>query len=99
VSTIRPELVAIALVLGIGSIALATAIAARHEPDVRRGRVRGLGPLVPWLGSLLVVVLLIRGSTIGAVVVGVATLLHAVITRSGEVLRSRAGRARTRDRR
>jgi hypothetical protein len=94
VPTIRPELVAVALFLGIGAIAIATAIAARHEPDVRRGRVRSLGPLVPWLGSLLVVVLLVRGSSAGAVVVGAATLVHAVVTRSGEALRSRAVRRR-----
>jgi hypothetical protein len=94
VDTIRPELVAVALFIGIGAITIATSIAARHEPDVRRGRVRSLGPLVPWLGSLLVVVLLVRGSTAGAVFVGAATILHAVVTRSGEALRGRAARRR-----
>jgi xanthine/uracil/vitamin C permease (AzgA family) len=94
VPTIRPELVAVAVFIGIGALAIATSIASRHEPDVRRGRVRSLGPLVPWLGSLLVVVLLVRGSPAAAVVVGAATLLHAVVTRSGEALRSRAARRR-----
>ncbi len=80
-STVRAELVALALGVGIAALALATTVATRHEPAVRGGRVRGLAPLVPWLGTLLVVLLLVRGATAGAVVVGVATVIHAGVTR------------------
>ncbi|MEX0836211.1 MAG: hypothetical protein WD010_08980 [Nitriliruptor sp.] len=80
-STVRVELVALALGLGIAALAVATTVATRHETAVRGGRVRGLAPLVPWLGTLVVVLLLIRGATAGALVVGVVTVIHAGVTR------------------
>lgn len=87
--SVRTELVAIALTLGILAIAAATTIATRQEPAVRGGRVRGVAPLVPWLGSLVVVVLLVRGSFVGAGVVAVATVVHAGLTRWRAVAISR----------
>ena len=68
----------------VGTIALLAAmVVARREPlPSRRGRPGRLSLLVPWLGSLLVVVLLVRGAVAGAVVVGVATLAHAAVTRA-----------------
>jgi hypothetical protein len=86
VPAIRPELVAVALVLGVLAIAAATTIATRHEPAVRGRRMRSLGPLVPWIGSVLVVVLLVRGSSVAAVVLGVGVVLHALVTRTGGAL-------------
>jgi hypothetical protein len=67
-----------ALVLG------AAALVAAREPLERRRAPGGgmLQGLVPWIGSLLVVVLLVRGSLAGAAFVGVATLLHAGVTRA-----------------
>jgi hypothetical protein len=81
VSLVRADLVALALLVGTLAIAAATTLAARHEPAVRGRRVRGLAPLVPWLGGLLVLLLLVRGATAGAVVVGTVTVLHAAVTR------------------
>jgi hypothetical protein len=78
---IRAEVVAVALAVGVLSLAAATTVASRHEPAVRGRRMRGLAPLVPWLGGLLVVVLLVRGSTPAAVIVLLATIAHAVMTR------------------
>lgn len=85
-SLVRADLVAVALVAGALAIAAATTLAARHEPAIRGRRVRGLAPLVPWIGGLLVLLLLVRGATAGAVVVGLATVLHAVVTRVRAVL-------------
>jgi hypothetical protein len=69
------------LVLGLVAMAVATSVSLR-EPPARRGeRARGLAPLVPWIGSVLVVVLLVRGALAGAAVVGLATLVHAGVTR------------------
>ncbi len=79
---VRTELVAAALLVGIAALALATTIATRHDraPD-RRRRWSGLAPLVPWLGGLLVLLLLVRGATAAAVVVALATVVHAVVVR------------------
>jgi hypothetical protein len=95
VPAVDAGLVAVGLVLGIAALATATAIAMRHEPAVRGGRMRGIAPVVPWVGSVLVVVLLVRGSPVAAAVVAVATVVHAGFARW------RAGaprRARTRRR-
>jgi hypothetical protein len=81
VDLIRADVVAVALVVGVLCLVVATTVAARHEPAVRGRRMRGLAPLVPWLGGLLVLVLLVRGSTAGAVLVLLATVLHAALTR------------------
>jgi hypothetical protein len=86
VELVRAELVAVALVVGSLVLMAGTAIATRQEPAIRGGRVRGLAPLVPWIGGFLVLVLVVRGATAGAVFVAVATVLHAVVTRFREVL-------------
>jgi hypothetical protein len=96
---IRAEVVAVALAVGVLSLAIATTVATRHEPAVRGRRMRGLAPLVPWLGGLLVLVLLVRGSTAGAVIVLIATVLHAVVIRASEALRNRSLRRRAGPRR
>jgi hypothetical protein len=69
------------LLVGLIAMTAATSVSLREAPAPRGRRARGLAPLVPWLGSVLVVVLLVRGAIAGAVVVGVATLLHAGVTR------------------
>jgi hypothetical protein len=69
------------LLVGLIAMTLATSVSLREAPAARGRRARGLAPLVPWIGSVLVVVLLVRGAVAGAVVVGVATLLHAGIAR------------------
>jgi hypothetical protein len=76
---------AIALsILGALVLAAATVVALgeRVEPRARGRRPGMLVGLVPWIGSLLVVVLLVRGAVAGAVVVGLATLLHAGVMRA-----------------
>lgn len=82
------DLVSAPLAIGlavIGALALgAAALVAAREPLQRRSGAREpgmLSGLVPWIGSLLVVVLLVRGSIAGAVFVGLATLVHAGVTR------------------
>jgi hypothetical protein len=69
------------LLLGLLAMGLATSVSLREAPAARGLRGRGLAPLVPWIGSVLVVVLLVRGAFAGAAVVGVATLLHAGLAR------------------
>ncbi|WP_052667307.1 hypothetical protein [Nitriliruptor alkaliphilus] len=86
---VRTDLALVALVAGAVVLAVATNVAMRHEPAVAGRRVGGLAPLVPWIGGLLVLVLLVRGSTAGAVVVGLATVVHAVVTRFRTVRRRR----------
>lgn len=91
---VRADLVAAALVVGVLSLAVATTVAARHEPAGRGARLQGLAPLVPWIGGLLVVLLLVRGSVAGAVVVLFLTVLHAALTRLRAWLPRWGGRAR-----
>lgn len=78
---VRGELVVAAVLAAAVALGIATSLAARSQPVARGGRGRALAPLVPWLGGLLVVLLLVRGSTAAAVTVGLATVLHAVVTR------------------
>ena len=74
---------AIALVaVGAAAMAMATVVARREPLPKRTGRPGRLALLVPWAGSVLVVVLLVRGAVAGAVVVAVATLLHAAVMRA-----------------
>lgn len=86
---VRTDLALVALVVGALVIGVATTVAMRHEPAVGGRRLRGLAPLVPWIGGLLVLILLVRGATAGAVVVGLATVVHAVVTRFRAVLTRR----------
>jgi hypothetical protein len=87
VDLVRAELVAIALAVGVAALVVATTLATRHDAAVRGRRLRGLAPLVPWVGGLLTLVLLVRGATAGAVLVLVATVVHAVLTRARGLLR------------
>jgi hypothetical protein len=75
------SLLAVALVVGVVALAAATwAVTRRDTPP--RTRAAGAAPLVPWLGTVLVVVLLVRGSWPAAVFVAAATLLHAAVVRA-----------------
>jgi hypothetical protein len=87
VELVRAELVAVALGVGVLALLIATTVATHHEPAARGSRLHGLAPLVPWLGGLLTLVLLVRGATAGAVLVLVATVVHAVLTRARGLLR------------
>lgn len=80
-STVRVELVVIGVTLGVLALVAATTLATRDAHAVRGGRIRGSAPLVPWLGTLAVVLLLVRGAIAGAVVVALATFVHAAVTR------------------
>lgn len=91
---IDATLVLVAVGLGAAALAGATFVATRRgAPDERTPRGTALAPLVPWIGTVLAVVLLVRGSWPAAVVVAVATAIHAGVTRA------RAGRSRTAPRR
>jgi hypothetical protein len=81
VELVRTDLVAVALVAGVLSLALAAVLPTRREPAGRGRRVRGLALLVPRLGVLLTVLLLVRGATAGAAAVGVATATHVLLAR------------------
>lgn len=68
--------------LGALALALATVVATRDgAPDARTPRGTALAPLVPWIGTVLTLVLLVRGSPPAAIVVASATAIHAGITR------------------
>ena len=73
---------AVVLVVGGAAAMLAATVVARREPlPARRGGPGRFSLLVPWVGSLLVVVLLVRGAWAGAAFVAVATLLHTGVQR------------------
>lgn len=75
--------VLIAVALGASALALATFVATRRgAPDRRTPRGTALAPLVPWLGTVFTLVLLVRGAIPAAIIVGVATLAHAGVTRA-----------------
>lgn len=73
--------VAILLTIGVLALGAATSVAVRQPATASDRRVSRLAPLVPWLGSGVVVLLLVRGAIAGAVVVGLATLAHAGVAR------------------
>jgi hypothetical protein len=81
VELVRTDLVAVALVAGVLSLAVAAALPTRREPAVGSRRVRGLARLVPRLGLLLTGLLLVRGATAGAAAVGLATATHVLLGR------------------
>jgi hypothetical protein len=76
------SLLAVALVVGVVALAAATGAVTRRGTPPPRTRAAGAAPLVPWLGTVLVVVLLVRGSWPAAVFVAAATLLHAAVVRA-----------------
>lgn len=78
--------VLVAVTLGALCLATATFVATRRgAPDRRTPRSTALAPLVPWLGTFLTLVLLVRGSFPVAIVVAIATLAHAGVTRARRV--------------
>ena len=80
--------VLIAVAVGALALAVGTFVATREgAPDAGTPRGTALAPLVPWLGTVLTLVLLVRGSTPAAVVVAVATATHAGLTRLRAVRR------------
>ncbi len=90
-------LVLIAVSAGALALALATFVATRRgAPDRRTPRGTALAPLVPWIGTVLTLVLLVRGSWPVAVLVAGATAVHAGITRARA---ARAGASRRGSRR
>jgi len=76
--------------IGLATLGLATMLALR-EPVVGDGRrPPPAAPLVPWLGSALVVALAVRGSFAGAGILLLGTLVYTVRVRWR--LRHRAAR-------
>lgn len=74
--------VLVAVGLGALALALATFVATRDgAPDGRTPRGTALAPLVPWIGTVLTLVLLVRGSPPAALIVAGATAVHAGVTR------------------
>lgn len=87
-------LVLVAVIVGASAIVLAAIVATRRgAPGPATPRGTALAPLVPWLGTATTLVLLGRGATAAAVVVALATLVHAGVTRARAVS---PGRRRTR---
>jgi hypothetical protein len=82
VEVISTPLAVTLVVVGVLTLGAATYVGLREPLPGRGERPGRLSLLVPWIGSVLVVVLLVRGSFAGAVFVGVATLLHAVVSRA-----------------
>jgi hypothetical protein len=76
VELISTPLAVVLMVVGAAALLAATVVARREPLPSRTGRPSRLAPLVPWLGSLLIVVLLVRGSVAGAGFVAVVTLAH-----------------------
>lgn len=68
-------------VVGLAAMLAATAVARREPLPARTGGRSRLSPLVPWIGSLVVVILLVRGAYAGAAFVALATLAHAGVQR------------------
>jgi hypothetical protein len=86
--------VVLLVALGASALGLATWLAVRETPAVPGTRARAASPLVPWAGSALTVLLAIRGALVGAVVVLLATLLHAGLARWRATGREPRGRGR-----
>ena len=85
---------AVLVAIGLATLGLATLLVLR-EPLVGAGRrPPPAAPLVPWLGSALVVALAVRGSFAGAGILFLATLAYTVRVRWR--LRQRAARRASR---
>lgn len=87
---ISTPLAVVLMVVGTAAL-LGAAVVARREPLPARGTPGRLSLLTPWIGSALVVVLLVRGALAGAAVVAAATLIHAGVQR-GRASRGGSGR-------
>lgn len=79
---ISAPLAIVLVVVGTLTLAAAAVVGMRDPLPERRGSGRALAVLVPWIGSLLLVVLLVRGSWAGAAFVGIAMLVGAGVARS-----------------
>lgn len=79
---ISTPLAVVLVVVGTAALLGATVVARREPLPPRRGTPGRFSLLVPWIGSVLVVVLLVRGALAGAAVVAVATLVHAGVQRA-----------------
>ena len=78
---ISTPLAVVLVLVGAAAMAAATVIARREPLPSRTSRPSRLAPLVPWLGSLLIVVLLVRGSFAGAGFVALVTLAYVGVQR------------------
>ena len=78
---ISTPLAVVLVVVGAAAMTAATVVARREPLPSRTGRPSRLAPLVPWLGSLLIVVLLVRGSFAGAGFVALVALAHVGVQR------------------
>jgi drug/metabolite transporter (DMT)-like permease len=94
VELISTPLAVVLVVVGAAAMAMATVVARREPLPSRTGRPSRLAPLVPWIGSLLIVVLLVRGALAGAGFVALVTLAHVGLQRYRAAT---SGRDRDRD--
>ena len=88
---ISTPLAVVLVVVGVAAMAAATVVARREPLPSRTGRPSRLAPLVPWIGSLLIVVLLVRGSFAGAGFVALVTLAHVGVQRYRAAVAGRGG--------
>ena len=94
VELISTPLAVALVVVGAAALVAATVVARREPLPSGSGRPSRLAPLVPWVGSLLIVVLLVRGSFAGAGFVALVTLIHVGVQRWRATV---VGRRRSRD--
>lgn len=94
VDLVRLDVLAVAVVTAVVALGAATTLGLRTSAPARAARGRALAPLVPWLGGVLTLLLVVRGATAGAAVVGVLTVAYAVTTRLVAAVAGRARRAR-----
>jgi hypothetical protein len=89
-----PDLSVVTLVVGVGAsvLAIATWLALREPPAGRGTRGRAASPLVPWVGSALVVLLAVRGAFPAAGLVLLATVVHAGVARWRALVSHRSDR-------
>ncbi len=79
---VSAPLAIVLVVVGTLTLGAAAVVGMRDPLPQRQAPGRALGVLVPWIGSLLVVVLLVRGAFAGAAFVGVAMLVYVGVARS-----------------
>jgi hypothetical protein len=79
---ISTPLAVVLIVVGAVTLAAAALVGVRDPLPERGSPGRAVSVMVPWIGSLLIVVLLVRGSGAGAAFVGAALLVYVVVARS-----------------
>ncbi|GGI07297.1 hypothetical protein [Egicoccus halophilus] len=73
---------AVLVAIGLGTLALAAALGLLRKPAATGSPAPpAAAPLVPWLGTVLAVVLAVRGSLLVAGIVLLATLVYTVRVR------------------